>query len=129
MVRHGQTGARWRRNFFLSLREVRFHVSAALCTVSGVRESAGTGGINPSVGRDQLGRLVLQRPVGGGPRRWSPFGRKPLVICDSESAGDRLHLVELPSRPTESGFACPDAWGFRCATRKSGDFSWYLNCS
>ena len=128
MVRHGQAGARWRRNFFLSLREVRFHVSAALCAVFGRRECAGPRGINSCVGRDQLGRLVLQRPVGGASRRRRALSGERMVIPHSKSAGDRLYLVELSSRSAEPSFACPDAWRFRRATRKSGDFSRCLDC-
>ena len=52
-----------------------------------------------------------------------------MAISNSESAGDRLHLVQLSPRPTESGAAHANAWGFYCAAREVGNFRRRADCS
>src|SRR5438034_322741 len=52
-----------------------------------------------------------------------------MAISNSESAGDRLHLVQLSPRPTESGAARANGWGLYCAASEAGNFRRRADCS
>ena len=51
-------------------------------------------------------------------RRRNGRSEKCLALRNSESAGDRLYLVQLSPRPAEPCFARADAWRFFCAARE-----------
>ena len=115
--------------YFFRAGKYRFHVSAALRTLSGEREFAWAGRIDSSPCRDQLGRLVLQRETECSSRRRPPRYNKPLALPHSEPAGDRLHLVELPHWPAQPRFTCANGWRFCCAAGKTRNRGRQPDCS
>src|SRR6059036_3844608 len=95
----------------------------------GGSEFAGPGRIDSSPSSDHFGGVVLQRAADchscpRGQRR-----EKCVAVSGSESAGDRLHLVQLPPRPTEPRFACADAWRVCRTARQTGGRRRRLDCS
>src|SRR6266496_607978 len=72
--------------------------------------------------------LVFQRAVECSSRWLSNWGEKCVAVCDSKSAGDRIHLVQLSSRPAEPGFARADARRFCGIARRSRDSRRWPDC-
>src|SRR5439155_26873384 len=63
------------------------------------------------------------------PRRRNGWSEKCLALCDSESAGDRLYLVQLSPRPAEPCFARADAWRFFFSAREPPNCRRQSDCS
>src|SRR5206468_3481977 len=78
---------------------------------------------------NQFSRLASKRSTGGNARRWPESRKKCLAISDAESAGNRLHLVQLSPWPVQFGPPRADAWRVRFVARETGNFRRCTDCA
>ena len=109
--------------------EIRFHVSAAMRALSGRRKFARARRAHSQSCDDQLCRLVLQREAERHSQYRKRNHNKLVAISRSKSAGDRLHLVQLPPRSAQSGFARADAVRFCFVAHTTRGCGRRIHCS
>ena len=97
--------------------------------LSGRRKSARSRRAHSPSCDDQLRRVVLQRETQCQSCRWPTRRNQLVALSGAESAGDRLHLVQLPPRSAQSCFARADAMRFCFVAHKTRGCGRRIHCS